>query len=70
MVVSTSTRVAGDEIDQAIITYARQVHNIQIGEASAEKIKIAGASAFPLEEERDVVLSGRDLSTRCPKPWP
>ncbi|MCY3923202.1 MAG: rod shape-determining protein [Chloroflexota bacterium] len=67
MVVSTSTRVAGDEIDQAIITYARQVHNIQIGEASAEKIKIAGASAFPLEEERDVVLSGRDLSTSMPK---
>ncbi|MDE2747003.1 MAG: rod shape-determining protein [Chloroflexota bacterium] len=67
MVVSTSTRVAGDEIDQAIITYARQVHNIQIGEASAEKIKIAGASAFPLEEERDVTLSGRDLSTSMPK---
>ena len=67
MVVSTSTRVAGDEIDQAIITYARQVHNIQIGEASAEKIKIAGASAFPLEEESDVTLSGRDLSTSMPK---
>ncbi len=67
MVVSTSSRVAGDEIDQAIITYARQVHNIQIGEASAEQIKIQGASAFPLEEERDVTLSGRDLSTSMPK---
>ncbi len=67
MVVSTSTRVAGDEIDQAIITYARQVHNIQIGEASAERIKIDGASAFPLQEERDVAISGRDLSTSMPK---
>ena len=67
MVVSTSTRVAGDEIDQAIIAYARQVHNIQIGEASAERIKIDGASAFPLEDERDVVISGRDLSTSMPK---
>ena len=67
MVVSTSTRVAGDEIDLAIINYARHVHNIQIGEASAEKIKIDGASAFPLESEHEVTLSGRDLSTSMPK---
>ena len=67
MVVSTSTRVAGDEIDHAIINYARHVHNIQIGEASAEQIKISGASAFPLEEEHDVTISGRDLSTSMPK---
>ncbi len=67
MVVSSSTRVAGDEIDLAIISYARQVHNIQIGEASAEQIKIAGGSAFPMEDEHDVVLSGRDLSTSLPK---
>ncbi len=67
MVVSTSTRVAGDEIDLAIITYARQVHNVQIGESSAEKIKIAGGSAFPLEHEHEVVISGRDLSTSMPK---
>ena len=67
MVVSASPRVAGDEIDQAIISYGRQVHNIQIGEASAEQIKINGASAFPLEQEREVVLSGRDLSTSMPK---
>ena len=47
IVVSTSIRVAGDEIDQAIVTYARQVHNMQIGEATAERIKLEGASAFP-----------------------
>ena len=67
MVVSSSTRVAGDEIDLAIINYARQVHNVQIGEASAEKLKIEGGSAFPLEREHDVVLSGRDLSSSLPK---
>ncbi len=67
MVVSTSTRVAGDEIDQEIMTYARQVHNMQIGEATAEQIKLDGASAFPLEREREVELRGRDLSTSLPK---
>ena len=66
-VVSTSIRVAGDEIDQSIITYARQVHNMQIGEATAEQIKIEGASAFPLEREREITLRGRDLSTSLPK---
>lgn len=66
-VVSTSIRVAGDEIDQAIISYARQVHNMQIGEATAEHIKIEGASAFPLEREREIALRGRDLSSSLPK---
>ena len=67
IVVSTSTRVAGDEIDQAIMTYARQVHNMQIGEATAEQIKLEGASAFPLERERSVEFRGRDLSSSLPK---
>lgn len=67
IVVSTSTRVAGDEIDQAIMTYARQVHNMQIGEATAEQIKLEGASAFPLERERAVEFRGRDLSSSLPK---
>ncbi len=67
IVVSTSIRVAGDEIDQAIVTYARQVHNMQIGEATAERIKLEGASAFPLERERTVTFRGRDLSSSLPK---
>ena len=67
IVVSTSIRVAGDEIDQAIVTYARQVHNMQIGEATAERIKLEGASAFPLERERTVAFRGRDLSSSLPK---
>ncbi len=67
IVVSTSIRVAGDEIDQAIMTYARQVHNMQIGEATAEQIKLEGASAFPLERERTVNFRGRDLTSSLPK---
>ena len=67
IVVSTSIRVAGDEIDQDIIAYARQVHNMLIGERSAEEIKIEAGSAFPLERERPVVLRGRDLARGLPK---
>lgn len=67
MVVSSSVRVAGDEIDRAIIQYARQVHNLQIGDSTAERIKIEGASAFPLEREGQVVFRGRDLASSMPK---
>jgi rod shape-determining protein MreB len=67
IVVSTSIRVAGDEIDQDIINYARHVHNMLIGERTAEEIKIEAGSAFPLERERPVVLRGRDVATGLPK---
>ena len=67
IVVSSSIRVAGDEVDQDIVNYARQVHNMLIGERSAEEIKIEGGSAFPLQREQEVVLRGRDLSTGLPK---
>lgn len=67
MVVSTSIRVAGDEMDQDIIGYARQVHNLLIGERTAEEIKKIAGSAAPLEPEEMVELRGRDLSTGLPK---
>ncbi|MSQ61928.1 MAG: rod shape-determining protein [Dehalococcoidia bacterium] len=67
VVVSTSIRVAGDEMDQDIAVYARQVHNMLIGERTAEEIKIAAGSAFPMEEEIVVTLRGRDLATGLPK---
>ena len=67
IVVSTSIRVAGDEIDQDIISYARNIHNMLIGERTAEEIKIEAGSAFPLERERPVVLRGRDLATGLPR---
>ena len=61
IVVSTSIRTAGDEMDQEIMAYARQVHNMLIGERTAEEIKIEAGSAFPLDEEEH----GRD-----PRPRP
>ncbi len=68
IVVSTSIRVAGDEMDQEIIAYARQVHNMLIGERMAEEIKIEAGSAFPLEDDEDSIeLRGRDLATGLPK---
>ena len=67
IVVSTSIRVAGDEMDQEIIAYARQVHNMLIGERMAEEIKIQAGSAFPMEEEESIDLRGRDLATGLPK---
>jgi rod shape-determining protein MreB len=67
IVVSTSIRVAGDEMDQEIIAYARQVHNMLIGERMAEEIKIQAGSAFPLDEEESIEIRGRDLATGLPK---
>jgi rod shape-determining protein MreB len=67
IVASTSIQIAGDEMDQDIITYARQVHNILIGERTAEELKIAAGSAAPLEEEITLVMRGRDLATGLPK---
>ena len=67
MVVSTSVRVAGDEIDQDIIAYARQVHNLLIGERTAEEIKKVAGSAAPLEPEETIDIRGRDLATGLPK---
>lgn len=67
MVVSTSIRVAGDEMDQDIIAYARQVHNLLIGERTAEEIKKIAGSAAPIDPEETVDLRGRDLATGLPK---
>ena len=54
-------------MDPDIISYARQVHNMLIGERTAEEVKIEAGSAFPLERELSVELKGRDLATGLPK---
>jgi hypothetical protein len=51
IVNKTSIRVAGDEMDEAIATYAKKAYNMLIGEQTAERIKIEIGSAFPLPEE-------------------
>lgn len=67
IVQSTSVRAAGDGMDAAIIDYARQVHNMLIGERTAEQVKIEAGSAFPLDVEELIDLRGRDLATGLPK---
>jgi rod shape-determining protein MreB and related proteins len=67
LVINRSIRTAGDEIDEAIVQFARREYNMLIGERMAEKVKIAAGSAYPLDEEIKVVLRGRDLLTGLPK---
>lgn len=66
VVVSKSIRIAGDEMDQDIINYARARYNLLVGEKTAEAIKIEAGSAFPMEKETRVPLRGRDLATGLP----
>lgn len=67
VVVSRSIRVAGDEMDEEIIQYARQKYNLLIGERMAERTKIAIGSAYPLPEEQTITIRGRNLITGLPE---
>jgi rod shape-determining protein MreB len=67
IVVSRSIRTAGDEIDEAILQYARREHSLAIGERTAEETKIKIGSAYSTGNERTVELRGRDLITGLPK---
>ena len=67
IVVSRSIRIAGDEMDEEIIQYARQKYNLFIGERMAERTKIAIGSAYPLQEERTITIRGRNLITGLPE---
>ena len=67
IVVSRSIRVAGDEMDEEIIHYARQKYNLLIGERMAERTKIAIGSAYPLAEEQTITMRGRNLITGLPE---
>ncbi len=66
IVISRSTRVAGDEMDEDIVQYMRTKHNLLIGEPAAERVKMAIGSAFPLPEEDRYELKGRNLVTGLP----
>jgi rod shape-determining protein MreB and related proteins len=67
IVVSRSIRTAGDEIDEAILQYARREHSLAIGERTAEETKMKIGSAYKVDNERTVELRGRDLITGLPK---
>ena len=62
-----SIRVAGDEMNNAIIQYFKKNHNILIGERTAEAIKCEVGSAMPLKEEITIQVKGRDLVNGIPK---
>lgn len=67
IVVSKSVRVAGNEMDEAIITYLKNEYNLMIGERTAEEVKIQIGSTFPLDEEEEMEVKGRDLITGLPR---
>lgn len=68
IVTSMSLRVAGDELDQAIIAYIKKQYNLMIGERTAENIKIELGSAFETEEVSEPMqIRGRDLISGLPK---
>jgi rod shape-determining protein MreB len=66
IVVSRSLPIAGDEMDEAIINYARQKYNLLIGPRMAERVKMTIGSAYPLPEEKTMPLRGRNLVTGLP----
>ena len=67
IVFSRSVRVAGDELDEAIVQYMKRAYNLMIGERTAEEIKIKIGSAYPSEKETSVEVKGRDLVAGLPK---
>ncbi len=67
LVVSKSVRVAGDEFDEAILTHVKEAYNLDIGERTAEIVKIKVGSAAPLAQELDVEVNGRDAVTGMPR---
>ena len=67
LVVAKSIRVAGDEMDEAIINHCRENYRLLIGERTAEEVKINLGSAFDLQDERTMEVRGRDLVSGLPK---
>jgi rod shape-determining protein MreB len=66
IVYSRTARIAGNEMDEAIIQYIKRRYNLLIGERTAEEIKIKVGSAYPLDEELTLEIKGRDLVRGVP----
>ena len=67
IVYSKSVRVAGDEMDEAIVNYIKRKYNLLIGERMAEEVKIKIGSAYPLGKRMTMEVKGRDLVAGIPK---
>jgi rod shape-determining protein MreB len=67
IVVAQSIRVGGDELDEAIISYVKKEYKLMIGSQTAEEVKLEIGSAYPLREEVQAEIRGRDMITGLPK---
>ncbi|HEX9917094.1 MAG TPA: rod shape-determining protein [candidate division Zixibacteria bacterium] len=67
IVTNTSIRIAGDEMDEAIVFYLKKNYNLLIGDRTAEEIKIKIGTAYPQDEEESIEIRGRDLVAGIPK---
>jgi rod shape-determining protein MreB len=67
IVTSQSIRIGGDELDESIINYVKKEYSLMLGERTSEEIKMAIASAFPMPDETNAEIRGRDLVTGLPK---
>lgn len=67
LVTAKSIRVAGDELDEAIVQYIKRNYNMLIGERTGEEVKQTIGSAYPTGEEESMEIRGRDLVTGLPR---
>ncbi len=67
IVCAQSIRVGGDELDEAIISYVKKEYKLMIGNQTAEEVKLEIGSAYPLREEVQAEIRGRDMITGLPK---
>jgi rod shape-determining protein MreB len=67
IVTSTSIRVGGDELDEAIIQHVKKEYSLLLGERTAEAIKLAVGSAFPSSDDLIAEIKGRDMVSGLPK---
>lgn len=67
IVTSKSVRVAGDALDGAIVAYIKKEYNLMIGDRTGEQVKLTIGSAYPVEDEKEMEIRGRDLMTGLPK---
>jgi rod shape-determining protein MreB and related proteins len=67
IVYSKSVRIAGDEMDEAIVNYIKKKYNLLIGERTAEEVKIQIGSAYPIKKSMTMEVKGRDLVAGIPK---
>lgn len=67
IVCSESVKVAGDSMDEAIMSYIKRRYNLLIGEHMAERVKMEVGSAYPLEQEKTMMVKGRDMISGIPR---